>query len=120
MKKKQNGESEEMIQVERVPMERIVDLRSRLLSVLGRNVSRSTIGNMAIEAMLIRDLMGSIEEKGTPSKDLKEAARELRNVEKTIISLYMMASSGDRKRSWNRLSEDYTRSHEPFYGVGER
>lgn len=109
-----------MIEMERIPTERIMDLRSRILGFLGKNVTRQTIGNLAIEAMVVRGLIETIEEKGEPSKELKEATRELRDIEKTIISLYMMTPSSEKNRSWTKLSEDYSRNHKLYYGVGER
>lgn len=97
------------MQIEHEQFKRIEYLRSRVADMYSSGINSSELGNIALELLALRNELETKPSK-LPKGKLKKFKQSLRELEKTVISLYMlnMLSEKPHRRIENYLFREYS------------
>src|SRR4030067_2849628 len=99
------------MQIEHEEFKRIEYLRSRVAELYSSGSSSCELGNVALELLAARNDLETKSSK-LPKEDLKKYMNSLRELEKTVISLYILNVLSTKKRHG---IEDYLFREYPIY-----
>jgi hypothetical protein len=85
------------MQIETDQFKKIAYLRSRVAEMYGSGVNSSELGNVALELLAIRNDLETKSDELSKEK-LEKFTQSLRELEKTVISLYMLSMLSDNKQ----------------------
>jgi hypothetical protein len=85
------------MEIESSNFERIEYLRSRVARMYSSGISSCELGNVALELLAIRNDLETKSDK-LPKEKLKKFMQSLRELEKTVISLYMLNMLSEKRR----------------------